>query len=138
MAYDSSAKKAIVFGGLGTNGDLNDTWAYDPQADAWTEIKPTGPLPYPRFDAGMVYSPGTDRVVLYGGGFNEGSSGMIGTLDDTWVFDNHSWTLVATVGAQPPRRAWHGIACSPIGGEILIFGGGDANGEHNDTWSYIP
>ena len=42
VVYDPVAKKMILFGGAGQNGLLNDTWAYDPAANTWTELHPGG------------------------------------------------------------------------------------------------
>jgi hypothetical protein len=49
LIYDYAAGKFILFGG--SNGSivlneatpLNDTWAYDPSANAWTELNPCDP-----------------------------------------------------------------------------------------------
>ena len=43
MAYDPTSGRLIMFGGsAGDGGRLDDTWAYDPAANAWTELKPSG------------------------------------------------------------------------------------------------
>jgi N-acetylneuraminic acid mutarotase len=41
MAYDSNADKVILFGGGASPSKLtNETWIYDPQTNAWTEVTP--------------------------------------------------------------------------------------------------
>ena len=36
----------ILFGGPDAEGQAkDDTWAYDPAANTWTELKPTGAVP---------------------------------------------------------------------------------------------
>ena len=41
MAYDSNADKIVLFGGESATGErLNDTWIYDPQTNAWTDVTP--------------------------------------------------------------------------------------------------
>ena len=43
MAYDPVTHRLIMFGGLSdTAASLDDTWAYDPAANAWTELHPNG------------------------------------------------------------------------------------------------
>ena len=46
MVYDSARKKVILFGGahdMTTDADcLGDTWAYDPAANRWTNLRPAG------------------------------------------------------------------------------------------------
>ena len=46
-----------MFGGMtgGFEADLvavdqlNDTWAYDPEANTWADLKPAGPVPVARY-----------------------------------------------------------------------------------------
>ena len=35
----------IMFGGSERYRGLNDTWAYDPAGNTWTDLKPSGTLP---------------------------------------------------------------------------------------------
>ena len=77
MAYDSDNGMAILFGGW-HGGVLGDTWAYDPAANTWTELGPTGAVPSPRGFHSMVYDPVGERAILFGG--NDG-----GALGDTWA-----------------------------------------------------
>lgn len=57
----------IVFGGTSTNTDFEDTWAYDPAANLWTEMKPEGSRPAGRIFHAMAYDSSSGRVVLFGG-----------------------------------------------------------------------
>jgi N-acetylneuraminic acid mutarotase len=72
----------IVFGGVlsGSTSFLNDTWAYDPSANTWTELTPSGTLPSRRHDQAMVYDPSGNRMIMFGG-FASSSR-----LNDTWVY----------------------------------------------------
>ena len=56
MVYDTQAKRAILFGGSDayTSETLNDTWAYDFEANTWTEMKPATSPP-PHYFAAMTY-----------------------------------------------------------------------------------
>ena len=44
MVYDPVSGKMVLFGGCANVADpstyLNDTWAYDPAANTWTELQP--------------------------------------------------------------------------------------------------
>ena len=46
MAYDPTTRRLIMFGGRRRQSagyvTFNDTWAYDPVANTWTELKPAG------------------------------------------------------------------------------------------------
>jgi N-acetylneuraminic acid mutarotase len=82
MVYDSAVGKAILFGGLSEYGaGLNDTWAYDPAANTWTDLKPAGSLPPARTAHRVAYDSATGRVILFGG------FGLYGTLlNDVWAY----------------------------------------------------
>ena len=81
LVYDPVTHRLIMFGGMGTSLNdpnaavsLNDTWAYDPGENAWTELKPTGALPTPRAQYVMAYDPSAGRMVMFGGRAIMGSS----------------------------------------------------------------
>ncbi len=45
MVYDSATRRVIMFGGFDESASdgylpLNDTWAYDPSANTWTNLTP--------------------------------------------------------------------------------------------------
>ena len=82
MAFDSSAKKVIIFGGVvnTTNRPTDDTWAYDPGANAWSHLDPGGSQPPARVYPSMIYNPVNRKVLLFGGwtgtdAFNASASG---------------------------------------------------------------
>ncbi len=56
MVYDPTSGNVILFGGLGDNIS-NDTWAYDPTANTWTNLQPRGDVPPARYGHAMVYEP---------------------------------------------------------------------------------
>ena len=58
MVYDSADKRFIMFGGnYGGFDPLDDTWAYDPNANTWTNLNPKGALPAARLAAAHVVRP---------------------------------------------------------------------------------
>ena len=82
MAYDTTSARLIMFGGgVSQTVLVNDTWAYDPAANSWTELAPTGMLPSARGAQSMVYDPTTRQLILFGG------------LDGTGSFLNDFWAL---------------------------------------------
>jgi N-acetylneuraminic acid mutarotase len=139
MVYDSSSGQVIMFGGSGHYGFLNDIWAYDPAANIWTEVEPSGERPYPRLDMSMVYCPSTDRVIMFGGAYEQ-PDGALGQLNDTWAYDpnGRAWTMLAPAGQSPSARAWHSMVYDPATGQVMMFGGGGSSGPLNDTWDYTP
>ena len=84
MAYDAAHRTTLLFGGLGTDGPLGDTWTYD--GHRWTQRPTIGDAPTPRYDAPMACDPVTARCVLFGG--YDG----VTYFDDTWAWDGAAWT----------------------------------------------
>lgn len=90
--YDSANNRMMVFGGCCTSGRLNDVWVL---ANAnglggtpnWVELSPTGVLPSLRDTHTAVYSPATNRMVVFAG--RSCSGGCTGpeffALNDVWV-----------------------------------------------------
>jgi N-acetylneuraminic acid mutarotase len=137
MVYDPSSNRVIAFGGGGGGvTERNATWAYDPNANTWTELSPSGTLPYPRAFSAMVYDPTTKRVLMFGGLFQGGSN----FLNDTWAYDPSAdaWTLLAPAGAPPSARWEPSMVYDPTTGQVIMFGGSGSNGFLNDTWVYTP
>jgi hypothetical protein len=59
----------VLFGGVDIqNGAPESTWTYDPASNNWALALAGGSgIPSPRIDAGMVYDPKTNKVILFGG-----------------------------------------------------------------------
>ncbi len=82
MAWDPSKARLLVFGGLGPGRQfMNDTWSFT--TDGWTRIE-TDSAPGARYGSAMVYEAAQDRMVLFGGGGDEGAP-------DTWIFQDDTW-----------------------------------------------
>jgi N-acetylneuraminic acid mutarotase len=90
LAYDSVARRLIMFGGsVNVGPPLNDTWAYDSKANVWTDLKPSGAAPPPSGAGTIAYDPGSRRLIMFGG------FGETGTpLNETWAYDSKAnvWT----------------------------------------------
>ncbi len=82
MAYDSSRRRLVIFGGEGDTGLLGDTWEFD--GTTWLEATPAT-SPSPRRSGAMAYDAARGVIVLYGGE-------DIPLLDDTWEYDGTAWT----------------------------------------------
>jgi N-acetylneuraminic acid mutarotase len=132
MVYDSSTGKVILFGGSGDT-DLNDTWAYDPAANIWTNLKPSGDLPSARDGHSMVYDSSTGKVILFGGS-NESDP----TFNDTWAYDpvGNTWTNLNPSGSLPSGRVGHSMVYDPTTGKVILFGGLGEQGIFDDIWAY--
>lgn len=64
MALDGRRNWALLCGGFGKEGYLNDVWAFDLTDDVWINLTPG---PQPRIDHQAVFDPVAGRLLLYGG-----------------------------------------------------------------------
>ena len=136
MAYDSVTGKVFLFGGMGSGGDkkFDDTWAYDPAANSWTDLKPTGASPSIRCCHFMVYNSATGKVLLFGGLSDDRRA-----FNDTWAYDPaaNTWASLQPTGSTPPARTAHRMAYDSETGMVFLFGGyGYDSALLNDTWVY--
>jgi N-acetylneuraminic acid mutarotase len=101
VVYDSRAGRMILFGGFNATAEFNDTWAYDPATNRWTDLAPAGTLPSVRGFHAMVFDPQTGRVIMFGGFDGERY------LNDTWTYDpaTNEWieSIPATGEAMQAR-----------------------------------
>ncbi len=136
MVYDSVNQKILVFGGWSdsTGTHMNDTWAYDPAANTWTDLAPTGDVPVVRGSHAMAYDPTQGKVILFGG--VDGNT----YFNDTWAYDavTNTWTNLSPAGDVPAARAGHRMAYDPTSATVILFGGWDGTAYFNDTWAYDP
>ena len=129
LAYDASSHKVILFGGAGSSGYLNDTWAYDYTSNTWTNRSPANP-PSARGYHALAYNQAFHTVILFGGLSNSGF------LNDTWAYDyfTNAWTNLNPAN-PPPARCYSALACEEGSFRMVLFGG--YNGSYlNDTWAY--
>ncbi len=137
LAYDPGTGKLIMFGGYDSTGDLelNDTWAYDPAANTWTEITPTGDLPSPREGASLVLAPDTGALIMFGGYDDNGAQ-----LSDTWAFypSTETWTNMSPASDVPSGRDRYSMVYDPIASNMILFGGWADGTMLGDTWLYDP
>ncbi|MHA2142769.1 MAG: Kelch repeat-containing protein [Candidatus Thorarchaeota archaeon] len=140
MTYDSVRDEIILFGGM-TVGEtqLNDTWTYDFNNDVWTEIFPAN-APSRRRGHDMIYDTESDRVVLFGGGFDFGG----GAINDTWSYNPglQTWTQMSP-SIAPPVSFTHKMAYDWESDRVILFGGFKGGGLTlapsnyiGDTWAY--
>ena len=130
-AYDAQSDRVILFGGDLAGGLFNDTWAYDFNTNAWTDMAPGLSPPATLCDA-MAYDSESDRVILFGG-YVSG----VGVSNDTWAYDfnTNTWTNLDPP-AKPPVRYEHAMAYDSGSDRLIMFGGAGSSGYFNDTWAY--
>ena len=134
MAYDPDMHRMIMFGGWGASIKLDDTWAYDAEANAWTKLEPSGAVPPARSGHTMAYDPVTQRTIMFGG-----DSNGVGLLSDTWAYDSskNRWTELNSE-THPTPRVYLCMAYDPSTERVIMFGGLDRGGARSDTWACTP
>ncbi|MCI4347250.1 MAG: PKD domain-containing protein, partial [Thermoplasmata archaeon] len=135
---DSTDSYLLLFGGRswdrgGGLHQFNDTWAF--AGTEWVRLHPTV-SPSPRFGAGIADDQRDGCVLLFGGEYIEPGSHAVRFFNDTWEFQQGSWTNVSRT-AGPPPRAFAAMAFTRIDNEVSLFGGrGPGSVDLNDTWSF--
>ncbi len=115
MAYDSTQKKTVLFGGMPNfTSMLSDTWLWD--GSSWTQITPPT-SPSARHDHTMAYDSARGQTLLFGGNLTASSSTVSA---DTWLFAAAAATpVIAGVQSAGAFGAFPTIA---PGTWIEIFG----------------
>lgn len=114
-AYDSVARRTLVFGGGAASGTTGRT-LYAFSGTAWTTLCAVGSLtcnpPPARRCAGMTYDAARGRTVMFGGGTDDCYDSADGDdsaspRNDTWEWNGSAWTQVCNGGGcvAPPARA---------------------------------
>jgi len=124
MAYDSTRKRIVLFGGMDQSGYRSDVWEWN--GILWQAVTPATTSPPARSNSrAMVYDKARRRTVLYGG-WNGGR------VVDTWEWDGNDWSQIVTT-TTPPARNSHALAHDADRGRTILFGG---RGAINDLWEY--
>jgi hypothetical protein len=144
MAYDAESDRIIMWGAseVGeipmSEEEKATIWAYDYDTNTWEAIESKGG---PSFRHGhtMVYHPGTDRIILFGGH----SQGDVYFSDETWAYDYNSntWTQLHPA-SHPSGRRFHSMVYDESADKMVLFGGIAGNWlkeEINDElWIFDP
>jgi N-acetylneuraminic acid mutarotase len=122
MAYDTESQVLVLFGGavrVGSafvNQPFGDTWAYDVAADSWTELAPAVSPPARAWHR-MAYDPGSDRILLFGGGAPGGTDGLV------WAYDANANTWEPFEATGPNPRWGGAVAFDEQSRKLIVVGG---------------
>jgi len=141
MAYDAQSDRVILYAGHDSSGgsdvQYSDTWTYDYDANAWSNLDPS-PKPSGIGQYELAYDTASDRIIHFGGRVPS----LIGS-DGTWSYDTdaNSWTE-RNASSRPPSRMEHAMAYDAESDRIIMFGGaagtvgGGIGPVFNDAWAY--
>ncbi len=146
MVYNPVSDRVMMWGGRQLNNAQssfydNSWWEYDYNNDTWTEIVNTDGPSLPYSYAEMVYHPGNNEVLMFGGGpMDQAYNGY--NRDESWIYScsDPSWTRIATVNT-PPKTSNHSMVYLPGTNDVVMFGGETGNLMYSDdllkgTWYY--
>ncbi len=137
LAYDAESDRVVLFGGDAEGVPSDETWAYDLNANTWTNMEPAA-RPSRRHSHALAYDAESDRVVLFGGHLPSVYFGASVHSDQTWAYDfnTNTWTNMEPP-TQPLKLAAHNLTYDAESDRVVLFGG-DAPGLNSDdqTWAY--
>ena len=148
MVYDAAADRIVVFGGATALGGnvLGDTWVYDTDANAWTEMRPAVSPPE-RAGAAAWYDPVAEATFVFGGSADWSSWPCLPWMmlggEEMWAYNlgTDAWTLYRT-DPNPGYRVGSDVVFDPTDHEVILFGGDVYDqdrrflGSFDDTWTY--
>jgi len=134
LAYDSESDRVILFGGLKmtTGRYVNETWAFDFNANTWTEMKPKTSPPGRNYP-GMTYNSKADRVLVWGG---LNVSGNKPVDESMWAYDFNANTWVEMKPGNDPYPAGRDapqMVYNAKADRTILYGGTRGRIE---TWAY--
>jgi len=129
MAYDAGGQRILMFGGRYTNTSgasfsLDDTWVL--AGGQWTLLTLTT-SPSPRELSSIVWDPGADRLLLFGGRLS-------GTAyNDTYRLDATTWTMLSPA-TSPPVRFFASVVYDSANQRTLALNSSRTDQEFVETW----
>lgn len=134
LTADATGSRAYLFGGRTGGEALNDLWAYDVDAAAWTSLTPAGEAPAARFGHNAAYDPAAERLLVFGGQAGQRF------FSDVWAYDvrGNAWRRLAGEGEGPRARYGAGGAYDPRAGVLYVTHGFTTSGRFDDTWAFAP
>lgn len=125
MVYDALRHKVLLFGGNDFVRAYNDLWEYDYSQNRWTKFSTTTP-PEARQMHGMVYIPGRDVVLIFGGRRSDGGA----SFADTWEFNGETnvWKKLNPVNI-PPVSDHVNMTYDRSVNKVILY-------SHSQTWAF--
>ncbi|HEU4365894.1 MAG TPA: kelch repeat-containing protein [Candidatus Krumholzibacteria bacterium] len=128
--YDPHGHRMITWSGQGPGVFFNDVWAFDLDANTWSQFTPTGGPPNIRYGVGYAWDPLARDLVTFAGFTNQGR------FDDVWRFNDQAstWTDVSPV-TNPLARCLHAACYDPIDHRMIMYAGQNNDGALDDIWA---
>ncbi len=141
LLHDASRNRILLFAGrnrvgFGEYENYNDLWAFDLEANTWSQVATTGDAPTGRSNASAELDLERNRLIVFGG--NNSTSGLQPQgLADTYILnlETNAWRAVSS-DSTPPRRYYQ--SATILGDTFYVFGGtATFDGRpYNDVWGF--
>jgi hypothetical protein len=144
--FDFHTDRMILFRGISSTGvDLNDVFWLSNTGSvtgtnnlSWVDASPLGTPPAGRGGQTSIYDPGSNRMIVFGGGLGLASP----CVNDVWALENANgfgrtptWVQLNPSGTPPARRLKHSAVYDQSTDTMIIFGGNDClEGLFGDVW----
>jgi len=132
MVQDPIRGRALLVGGYSGSEALGDVWSLALTGSPnWTPLSLAGPAPGARFAHSLIYQPGRDRVILFGGFSNP-------IQNDVWALTlsgTPTWQQLTPTGPHPAPRFAHLAVYDRLRDRMVVFGGYDGANSRNDVWA---
>ncbi|MCI0690675.1 T9SS type A sorting domain-containing protein [candidate division KSB1 bacterium] len=127
--YNPAVQQMIIWSGQGS-GFFNDVWAFDLNAESWSQFTPPDPKPNTRYGVASIFDPKAKEMVAFAG-FTDA-----GRFDDTWRFNiaNATWKEISLT-THPERRCLHSASYDALEHRMIIYGG-QTSGPRGDIWAF--
>ena len=118
MVYVPGVHGLFLFGGYSARNRISDTWLYDIEGNAWTELDPPD-SPSPRSDSAIVYDAENGVVILHDGYCQDSSH-----PGEVWVYDFGvgNWAQMDPEEGPLPQYGHHMVYDS-LNGRVVMYGG---------------
>ncbi len=129
--YDPVRDRMIVFGGAISATVLrNDVVALALSGTpTWSTLTTGGPQPAARTDHSVVYDPGRDRMVIFGGA---GATSLLSDARGLSLSGTPTWGVIVA-GTPPSARRGHAAIFDPIRDRMVVACGNDGS-PRDDLW----
>ena len=138
--YDPVQDRIVMFGGIDwmtyPQVFMSETWSMSLVSSVWTQVATMGPTPHGREGHGVIYDPQGQRMLLFGGHYEDATRHFLNDLWELRLGDS-TWSDLHPAGPLPGARSAFGTIYDPVRRRMLVHGGvNDQSGiEPDNLWA---